>query len=140
MSDPATDSIPAMAARILDRLNGWQRLWLVVAVIWLPMSAWVVADDFPTDADRPSYAKALVEQQKLIELAQSRMLGAPLVLSEKEKWARAAEWNRQIDRDILDAQLIAAGKGLALWIGPMMALYLLGMAVAWIRTGFRSNT
>ena len=54
-----------------------------------------------------------------------------------------ARLNESLERRISDElpfeQAKAVGKGIALWIGPLILLYALGMGIAWVRKGFSAG-
>jgi hypothetical protein len=50
-----------------QRLNGWQRVFVVLSVTWLIPTAWIVADDFPTHSKVREKA-----QQTTIEALRNR--------------------------------------------------------------------
>ena len=134
----------SMSRAFLERLNGWQRLWAVVAIAWLPATVWIAAEDFPNEQDRPTYESAYFERQKWNKtLSDFYSRKSPEQQSPEQKsqdiWRSVEEANRQIDKEMQSAQLAAVGKAMALWLGPMVALYLLGIAAGWIRRGFHSS-
>jgi hypothetical protein len=67
------------------KLGGWQRVWVLIAALWLPLGGWQFAVD-SGPASTPSITRVL--------------------------------------------------SGLAMWAGPLLMLYGIELAVAWVRRGF----
>ena len=91
---PADQSSPRLDSRAkeqMNKLNGWQRAWVVLAIMW---AAFVV----------------------LVALASSFLPASP-----------AQELSAHINIT------------LAFWAAPLIAIYLLGIGVAWVRAGFRQK-
>lgn len=121
-------------------MNGWQRLWLFVSVLWLLLvgtigilsvwSEWEDAEAIRSDlavltAESTKFVKATesgpwdryqAEEQERLE---SAINNARAALGHAEKNIREYSWNT-----ILTATL------------PPLALYLFGWGVAWVRRGF----
>ena len=146
----------------LEKLNGWQRLWLIAAILWLVGSVAIVASDFPTeDRFRERAQNGFMSlYQPMLENANSQRTHCMGLLEKKEyaalnpcmKLAGEARqvyqenldgamrrYEDRISAEVLNAQLLAAGKFLALWLVPSVAVYLLGLGIAWALKGFRST-
>ncbi len=155
-------SVGEQIAARLAKLNGWQRLWLLAAVSWFGVSAGITAWDFPTrekleqrtfsslysvyaplrnSADeQQAHCRNLISQSQYtalttcFELANAasrnytQMLNGSMQKYEERLWA-----------ELLEAQLIALGNGLALWLVPSIMLYVFGMAVGWGLKGFKQK-
>jgi hypothetical protein len=145
----------------LKRLNGWQRIWVVVTALWVFWFAAFIAKHFPT------------EQKQLAFWAQSMAFSAIYENPDKtlvEKGLVSVDRVRALHANLGDKQYIEAApklypkvnfsetlaryessmagltkhqaETLAGWllimILPPLALYLAGLIVAWIRRGFKS--
>jgi hypothetical protein len=55
----------------------------------------------------------------------------------KLKAAIPAEVDEAIDRLLMPGQLKAVGKGFLIWLVPVVLVYLIGLAVAWVGRGFK---
>ncbi len=51
----------------LKKLNGWQRIWAVIAGLWLIPTTWIVSQSFPTESQVRSNA-----QQVFLEAQENR--------------------------------------------------------------------
>lgn len=149
----------------LNRLNGWQRLWLLLAVLWLPSVVFIAATFFPTEAQwrvEASIEEIKLNQEKQLKrdeifahcdnLGAKRLLDLDICLQAHRQqldnlrpghglFAESLKGyvERRISEHLLSEQVEAAGKGVALWVVPIGLLYVLGMGVAWIRKGFKSS-
>jgi hypothetical protein len=81
------------------RLNGWQRLWIVVAVLYLPVVVIVTLSVWPTEADirlRWNLERQSVEESKSPEIA----FGGMMSRAEAERIiAEHVRGDRRIHRD-----------------------------------------
>ena len=81
----------------LNGLNGWQRIWLVAAVLWLPIMV--------ASITLPMFSSPYFRFANLLYLLKPSVL----------LWL------------------------LALWILPAVAVYVFGVAVAWVIRGLRDE-
>ncbi len=105
------------------KLNGWQRIWVVLAALWLvPVVSFSIVT-FPQGSELSDEEI----QQQLTEV-------------------RSAVENRFSDLAILESQLSPQKRneqirhvafGVGMWLVPIAVLYILGWATAWVRRGFR---
>ena len=142
----------------LARLNGWQRLWVVVAALLLPIAAGMIAKDYPTEADWRKQGEASItfaaitgEIVRIEKDCENRFglltAGADdCIKAEKpriDELRTAARTALDIAQAEWESELRAErqwviGRGLLLWwVAPSIALYALGLALAWVRRGFR---
>jgi hypothetical protein len=154
-----------MTAIALHRLNGWQRLYLLVAVLWLPGAIFLAGRDFPTEvqwravASRQSYALMQEEEAEAKKVDQHcRDMPSDEMLKSFQCYKDTAlerrnvktnysdlrkhlntELERRIEEELATEQFKSIGKSAALWIVPLVLLYLLGMAIGWVRKGFASG-
>jgi hypothetical protein len=47
--------------------------------------------------------------------------------------------DENVERVLMEEQALALGRGLLIWIAPMIALYVFGAGIGWVYKGFRSN-
>ena len=95
---------------MLKRLNGWQRLSVVLGVLWTLWVGLVAWDRWPRELcceDERGYLDGFT-----IEYYESRFLA--------------------------ETSLEAFGLALAFWLLPPLALYVAGLTVGWVYRGFRS--
>jgi len=144
-----------MTSLTLQRLNGWQRLFVVAAVLWLvPVGAVLVAQ-WPTKAEiTGQWVDAYIEQivqntNELKSYSTWQVRNAYRDISDEELLKRLEQkysssvplerielnYRRRLDSLLMD-QASTGLLGFAAWLLPLIAAYLLGMAIAWIRSGF----
>ena len=148
-------------------MKGWQRLWVVVAVIWiLPVIAvtyerWPQAESITNvevfahmnPQDRlPIDEAATLNEWKLggmsDDAAASAMERIPSVLvdgrrfrfGDPEDFARfTAAFDLGLKQALTSKRKAFSGEAFAAWAMPLAALYTLGWAVRWVRRGFSAN-
>jgi hypothetical protein len=154
----------------LSRLTGWQRLWIVLAALWIPGCIALLWNEYPraepwrqafmnqrlrmAESDR-EVAQAflarqcqtgdkydLISPQRVAEYQkcmqgrkgeQEALIGRYI----KAKAAAAEEAEQSVREKLPGAQGRVIAKGVALWLVPLISLYALGLALAWVRRGFR---
>lgn len=144
-------------------LNGWQRLWAVLSILYIIPVVAVVVVSFPNLEEINSsrvYASltAVADYRKTSE-PDFRWEGAYSVrttfyrdLSDKEIIERIQEkWGGKVNLASIDAKYQAKvndltvqqsksiGFGVLAWLIPVISVYLLGLALAWIMQGFRKS-
>lgn len=143
------------------RLNGWQRLWVVLAAVWLLALAWQFFRLVPGEdsARRNARYKALSEIRatdfgKLVDCM--TQLGEPTYDLDAPLYQRCDEQSRglsaaesvklrqrieellpQTKRDLLGVQLQFAALHIGAWVASVALLYGMGWVAAWVRRGFR---
>ena len=160
------------------RLNGWQRLWVVVSGCWLAVvavvawAAWPVPSQvsvpevfervdpelrsrFDISGSAAAFARRLggrvvpLEPAKPITDEQGNPLPpGPIVdisdhvlqfvpgLTGPEMTTAAAAYDDALQQVTAQKRRRAFGVALAVWLAPVMVVYVLGAAVAWVRRGF----
>lgn len=151
---------PKTGVDYVKRLNGWQRLWVALSVIWLLVVAaftialWSSASDYEhrrlddsidavghyLERENPSYRYegAWATRTKYNDLSDDQLL-ARLHDEYKGKvdfQPIETEYRRKLDR-LPTERAEAVGVALLVWFVPAAAVYALGLTVAWIRRGFR---
>jgi hypothetical protein len=150
------------------KLNGWQRLWVVVAVLWmLPVLVYVFAlwpragaitkaqvydrmtqedgrrlDDYwPVIA--AEYGGTSSESRLHVVEPSVNVDGYSLEFSEgttPEDMKRTTEgFHDGLRQALLRTRLSFTGLALTVWVVPVMMLYALGWGIAWVRRGFHHN-
>lgn len=143
------------------KLGGWQRIWIVISVMWLLVVGLVGYSEIPSEekiykawsydllkylCDNDSnlkgqYAWQLrdvysdLSDKELIERLRSKYL---------EKYPAYKYGFENIDAKYNDklinlarSRVIAIGIGFLIWFIPLAVLYVLGWSVGWIYRGFR---
>ena len=148
---------------MFKRLNGWQRVWVVVTILYLVPVCVVAIDSFPKARD---YARTRIHDS--IEAVGRHMEtttagytfeGAYAVrqkyyggLSDEEIIDRLnAKFKGKVDFSRIELEYLRKLDGLRgeqakvigyafmWWLIPSSCLYLLGLAVAWVIRGFRDE-
>ena len=187
---------------MLNKLNGWQRLWLLLTILWLGTVGYLAYPNWPgTDTGRVAgcyvpyemfslSAPSIINEElrawgqelpaqsnaKTAEIVSAREMGELIPFSEgvrywqffpewrgdpieRPNWAREP-WVKRYCESLLgrlersgranqmrEATSIAILKlrinwflqAIAVWIGPCIAIYLLGFGIAWVRRGFQKQ-
>jgi hypothetical protein len=139
--------------KVLERLNGWQRAWLVTACAWLVIIVSWVAHNFPT---RESWIKQGLydninsnsgeDEKDCNDLSSPEDVGRSMTCVKKQLMEQAArnEENRQyrkyffehLDETVEEMQIAQAERAFLWWILPCAILYVSGIATSWVRKGF----
>jgi hypothetical protein len=153
-----------MPVAMLARLNRWQRLWIVLGILWLLGPVLLLWKAFPHEQ---TYIDALVEPQT-DKVWSYRKAKAEAVYSECQasKKSGTRDFKECMDAELAkfdaaydriaeairqDAERRAAKElpalqthvivqGIALWFVPLFALYVLGLLLNWLRTRFGKGT
>ena len=150
----------------MKRLNGWQRLWVLLSLIYsIPVA--VVAllqfpttnesyhtDDFYRELRKESLSKLVISPSKSksggsfidpddigtqVEMPNGHLLPFKKGVTDDEMRTVAREYHSITERATLNRRLRIVGYSLLAWITPCVALYLVGVGIAWVRRGFRSE-
>lgn len=144
----------------VKRLNGWHRLWVALSVIWLLVVAAFTIALVPKASDYRStrlydsidavgrhleredptrrYEGAWTTRSKYTDLSDEEVL---VRLHDKYKGKVdfqpiETEYRRKNDRLPIE-RAKAGGVAFLVWLVPAVAVYALGLTVAWIIRGFR---
>ena len=150
-------------------LNGWQRAWIVAAVIWAAIVMFVASFDAPNSPMRLKELKdeATVDQlledhprlsreELLKKLKDEARLSREELLAKQKgsvpewddsmsmegfravnaKWAKYDDLIKHYPHDIALYVVNSA----AVWAAPLIVIYLLGLRIAWVRSGFKQKT
>lgn len=153
----------SVAADRLNRLDGWQRACLVVALVWLPLVCFLRYPGFPTEErwyseyrDRSFEVKRelMEEAEKYREHCRkysdiydynncSQANGPYYKGAVARAQARADEivsaGQRRIEDNLTLEQQKAVVIAVAMWLGPIVVLYIVGILVGWVVRGFRPS-
>jgi hypothetical protein len=145
----------------LGALNGWQRAWCVVVLIWLLVCVAFTYYNLPTSNkllilyDSILRDSVLIDGKKQVDhlstechkflavddpvkyLACIKLSGETRRIYEKNLQEHFDNVNMMIEKNLLTEQLWAMGTGVVLWIIPSIGLYLFGMSVAWTKKGYK---
>jgi hypothetical protein len=134
----------------MERLNGWQRLWVVTSLLIGIVIAVIIATHLPNEqdeAERHGYAirnlneqlARVIENKKNVNMRDVDIANGKTVENinlrialENYEYSTSAE-------TLTSRQFQNIGWGLAFWLGISGALYVIGYAVKWVYRGFRPN-
>lgn len=151
----------------MTRLNGWQRMWVVLSALYFLLVIFIAIPTFPTQKDIVItrlanatdaiyvYRKAndatfdeldeLAKFDDFVDAYHEDQTGDKSIKVMQETWGSKVdfsdvetEYRQQIDALLMD-QAKSIGVTLLAWFIPVVAVYLLGFGVAWIASGFRGN-
>lgn len=125
-------------------LNGWQRLWVVVAALTFAFTLVVVANIWPQRESGVLSDLGSPECKHWLELP------AGFFPDQSPRWQEPCSslqsflyWNKvnlrgapDYDSYLLRSRAKVTGVALASWLGVMLFIYVVGCSVAWIRRGF----
>lgn len=148
----------------LNRLNGWQRLWLVLAGIYAIPVALVAYDSMPTQAaiDR-NYANETIESVKSLDVtlksqptwqirdAYKDLSDREIVQRIHEKWQKKNVFQdmefQEIDKrykekseGLLKERVRTVGIAFVIWIATVIGTYVFAWLAGWVYRGFRNPT
>lgn len=146
---------------MFNQLNGWQRLWIVLILLYLVIVILFTTDNFPRaieyetsrlydsmeavghhlETNTPGYTfeGAYTARQKYYGKLSDEDVITRLHTKFKDKvnfTKIESEYKAKIS-DLTIEQSKTIGVAFLIWLIPSIALYLLGLAVAWVIGGFR---
>lgn len=111
---------------MVRRLNGWQRLWVLVSVVTIFPVVYVAVDGF-------NYS-----EQKLIK--ELRELNQEAIRRNDEKVvSKIEEKLKEIEESHNYKMATSISKSLAWWLVFSVVIYILGASISWVRNGFHTN-
>lgn len=124
------------------RLNGWQRFWIVVAVVLLIIVALVVAINFPRrdhNVLRELQSSDCVAYRGL-QAGDSTDVGPCFdLVAYQSTFEVKLSSVRDYEENLRGRRCKVVFYGLLSWAGLAGTLYLVGFAIAWVRRGFASK-
>jgi len=143
------------------KLNGWQRLWVLFSVLWLIVVMGFTVATLPKESqilDRWAYATlekirdsdeslkkysmwdlekayADIPREELIEKAQAKYSSSEKGL--KIDFERINKRYKNQLGELTTNQAKSAGLGVAVWLGTILVVYILGWSVGWVIRGFK---
>lgn len=138
-----------------NKLNGWQRIWVMGVVLWgISFAVFQIivlqegGDLEPREKLELRRELAQIES-RLTEPTDSSSPPSGLILDQPDRVIQPGETDQQRAREIqsrLDAdqsllrrQVAVIGLRFSIWLAALLALYALGWAIAWLRRGFRGK-
>ena len=151
----------------LNRLNGWQRLWLVAGAAYFVVVAAATLHKLPFDLTIPEYLQdaSLADETPhpanprfFVQITGKWLEVEKLAHNEQTKewiYLKDGSWSEpslsleyaklphalsesELKR-LRTKQITVVGQAAALWLIPWLLLYAAGAAVAWVRAGFQSQ-
>lgn len=123
------------------RLSGWQRLWVVLAVLWLVMSGaglWKAHQRTDTVFLDPNTGRETPQDGFLRGQPEGPLV--VVVAGNERQYIFPPGTDPKKAAGIVRQYRNAQTKSLlALWLIPPVVLYVLGWSVGWVYLGFRDN-
>lgn len=134
----------------MERLNGWQRLWVLVSFLLGVVTTVLIVDGIETESQLTTWYKAdKVMQSMEIEHIQKREAGIEprSIYDTSDKTVaqvdeRRKETDQRYQRDLMDLpgnQFKHVVTGIGIWLGMCVSLYVMGWVIGWVIRGFRPN-
>ena len=139
----------------MGKLNGWQRLWIVVAVIYLVVVCVTTFSLMPNESEiKRSWASDIIDFVKTHDKSSQHLstweilnaysdLRYEEIIKRMKKKYSTFEY-MEIDKKYEDKlanlgweRTKVASIGFLFWLVPVILAYVLGLAVGWIYRGFR---
>jgi ABC-type glycerol-3-phosphate transport system permease component len=129
------------------RLSGWQRLWIVFAVLYLLPVVGFTAMVFPKQSDiartRLYDTIRAVREYREANEPDSNLSDEEVIKRLHDKWGRKvdfsqieAEYKQKVEALPME-RAKAVGIAFLVWFIPVLLIYAIGMTVAWVIRGFR---
>lgn len=146
-----------IATRPIVNLNGWQRLFVVVGVVWLVAVAVVFCRKWPTarEISTASVCAAMDSNDA------GRLCDCGAKCSIHWDWPNGETWGRYLffkdgilpadkdrslhafgvtlERILTHKRVAVAARALGFWLLPLTTLYAAGWASGWVRRGFAQS-
>lgn len=140
---------------ILNRLNGWHRLWIVITILYSIIILPMIATSIPKESDiTKQWSYELIDRARVFHPELNNLLDFEIRDMNKNysdiQYIRAVhrqyknlvsfsdidtKFKEQLDHLYIDqAQFI--GIGFIIWLLPVIVLYLFGWSIGWIYRGF----
>jgi hypothetical protein len=128
------------------KLNGWKRLWIVRAFLWTLIvsvttyARWPMPSNFASID--PRWFSAIHPGEPIrtyqIEARDGRKLSVRTdhEPTESESDRVFATQAKMAGHALANARIIVGGRAVGIWVVPLIGLYALGWALAWVRRGF----
>jgi len=143
------------------KLSGWQRLWVVLSIIYLPIVVLLLLEEWPNKKQIEhlwvySIIGASIDASKDDDYRTNRVREAYKDISDREliqkinaKYDKKPKYKEKLNKINLRYQkkiqslgkdrLIKIGMAFIGWSIPIGILYLMGLAIGWIYKGFKEK-
>ena len=132
---------------MFNKLNGWQRLWVLVSIVLLIAFALFAYRDRPRSlGEFPATCNEIAN--RLMSEWEKNNFKTPKTHEESNYYYRTApfkmetlylypEFRTCADKALLYKQITFVIKVLSVWLATIVFIYVTGISVAWVRSGFR---
>ncbi|MGY6217261.1 hypothetical protein ACW73L_19080 [Methylolobus aquaticus] len=129
------------------KLNGWQRLWVVIGLTLLMLVSGIVAANLPTTdyvvlsdlrSDDCKYIRSIPDGF-ILDTAPTSGQPCYALGSLKNTVADKLSSVEEYRAFIQEEQVEMISKGLSLWLAAVVVLYAVGWGFDWIRKGFKAD-
>jgi hypothetical protein len=133
------------------RINGWRRLWIATAGLWALVVLTGALLNNPTAMDVPReevlIERLAAEHQKLlkgfipddglkVEFPNGHVLKFQASTTQDEFSPVTRAYAKVIQEATAEAKQAFWLNALLIWVAPIVLIYIVGEAVAWVRRGF----
>lgn len=132
---------------MFNKLNGWQRLWVLVSILLLIALAFIAYRERPRSLDEfPATCDEIAN--RLMSEWEKNNFKTPKTQEESNHYYKTApfkmetlylypEFRACAEKALLYQQITFVIKVLSVWIATIAFIYGTGISVAWVRGGFR---
>ena len=126
----------------LNKLNGWQRLWVLATVLWLIVVAFFSITSAPRKFERaPLPPDSSLEEQYSRQQTDVALSKPPTSLNAEGKLflAKAIRERAEIKKMYVHDLCAHIFFSLLFWIIPVVFIYLFGFSIGWVLQGFKKS-
>ena len=159
VANPEDNTLGRRAVRV--RLTGWQRLWVVVSVVYLLAVAAAVALFWPSPEitfHRDEFTRRMPAESRLslreiyageypakedrsdgpsVEMPNGAVLVFTKTVPDAKMESVARDYWTIVEASSKEQRISLIGYGVLAWLVPCLGLYALGWAIGWVYRGFK---
>jgi hypothetical protein len=124
----------------MNKLNGWQRIWVVIAIMWavpVLIGAILSAPETPHSLRKQQESLMFTDETQKVHVDMDKLKkGDAVYVSDPSRWEKLFPRMKSYPRDLAVHVVVSS----AVWASPLLAIYLLGIGIAWIRGGFSTKS
>lgn len=126
----------------LKNLNGWRRLWILSSAIYLIFVSFIAVEDFPSKPNTTNMANDSPSNDSIrVQVpAYNTYVDFPKGTDTSiiEKVIKENFPNKHIEPEsLIKMRAVFISKMLLTWLVPCLVVYILGLSLHWVYSGFR---